>query len=269
MMRANLVRRVPLALGMGVWLFAAACSSSAPPTTGIVVSISPTTAYVPVSSSLMFAATVSGSANALVVWSVNNVVGGNATLGFIESNGFYRAPAAVPTPNQVTVTVTSQYGASEHASATVTIVQLSSTAQPVQVASGQTISNINLQVSALTPTLSIYAGGTCSGSSCTTAPTGAQVAQGSSASIYLVGSGLIAGTVYSISGPASDVAVTQPAGAQFGQTVNGTPTVTFDISVSAQAVPGLRNIMVSNPATGELSVFVGGLQIATPEATTP
>ena len=82
--------------------------------------------------------------------------------------------------------------------------------------------------------------------------------------IFLVGSGLTAGTVYSISGPAADVAVTQPSGSQFGQTSNGIASVMFDIVVSAGATPGLRNIMVSNPATGELSVFVGGLQIAAP-----
>jgi hypothetical protein len=261
MIRANIVARLFLGLGLGVSLLAAACAST-PSSAGIVLTVSPATAYVPVSSSLQFGVTVTGTANALVVWSAGGVVGGNSTVGFISSTGFYRAPASVPSPNLVTVTATSQYDAISSSSATVTIVNQSSSAHAVQVASGQTISNINVELSQLTPTLSIYGAGTCSGSTCSTAATGAEVVQGGSATLFLVGKGVVAGTVYSISGNPTDVTVTQPSGSQFGQTNNGTPSVTFNISVSANAVPGLRNIMVSNPATGELSAFVGGLLIA-------
>jgi hypothetical protein len=88
-----------------------------------------------------------------------------------------------------------------------------------------------------------------------------QVAQGGSATIYLVGQGIVSGTVYSISGSPADVTVVQPSGSQFGQTSDGTPSVNFDIMVSSSAVPGPRNIMVANPTTGELSAFVGGLLI--------
>jgi hypothetical protein len=77
----------------------------------------------------------------------------------------------------------------------------------------------------------------------------------------VVGLGIVSGTVYSVSGSPADVDVVQPSGTQFGQTNDGTPSVTFDITVSSNAVPGLRNIMVTNPATGELSVFVGGVLI--------
>jgi len=262
-MGANFVARILLGFALGGMLLTASCSSS-PSTAGIVVTVSPATAYIPVSSSLQFAVTVEGAANALVVWSAGGVVGGDSTVGFITSSGFYRAPASVPSPNQVTITATSQFDGTKFASATATIVQPSSGAHTVQVASGQTLSNINVQVPQLTPTLSIYGAGTCSGSSCSTAATGVQILPGASATIFLVGSGLVSGTVYSISGPATDVAVTQPTGSQFGQTSNGTPSVTLDITVSAGAVPGPRNIMVSNPSTGELSVFVGGLLIAAP-----
>jgi hypothetical protein len=167
----------------------------------------------------------------------------------------------VPSPAQVTITATSQYDAISSSSAKVTVVNQTSGAHAVQVASGQTITNVNVEVSQLTPTLTIYGAGTCVGSTCSTSATGAQVTQGSTATIFLVGSGVVAGTVYSISGNPSDVTVTQPSDSQFGQTNNGTPSVTFSISVSATAAPGLRNIMVSNPATGELSAFVGGLLI--------
>jgi hypothetical protein len=258
--RANLVARILLGLVAGLSLLAAGCSST-PSSAGIVLTVTPAAAYIPVSSSMQFGVVVSGTANSLVVWSVNGYVGGNAAVGFISSTGFYRAPAYVPSPAQVTVTATSQYDAVSSSSATVTIVNQSSGAHAVQVASGQTISNVNVKVSPLTPTLAIYGAGTCSGSTCTTSATGAEVAQGATAMIFLVGKGVVEGTVYSISGNGTDVAVTQPSSSQFGQTTNGTPSVTFGISVGSTAVPGLRNIMVSNPTTGELSAFVGGLLI--------
>jgi hypothetical protein len=257
--RGNCAARIFLGLGLGVSLLGAACGGSQ--TYPIVLTISPTTAYVPVGYDLQFSVTVAGTANAAVVWSVGGTVGGNSTVGFITTAGLYTAPLSVPSPNQVTVTVTSQEDGTKFVSATVTIVVQSSSASIVQVASGQTISNVNVQVSPLTPTLAIYGAGTCSGSTCSTAATGVQVAQGGSATIFLVGSGVVSGTVYSISGKPTDVTVVQPSGSQFGQTSNGTPSVTFDIRVSANAVPGLRNVMVSNPNTGELSVFVGGLLI--------
>jgi len=259
MIRGNCVARVLLGFGLGVSLLAAACGSS--PQTPITVTISPTTAYVPASYALQFSATVAGTSNARVVWSVGNVVGGNSTVGFISQTGFYQAPVSVPSPSQVPVMVTSQEDDTKSASATVTLVAQSSGANTVQVASGQTTSNINIQLSALTPTLSIYGAGTCSGSTCSTAAAGVQVAQGSSATIFVVGKGIVSGTVYSISGNPADVTVVQPSGSQFGQTSDGTPSVAFDIMVSSNAVPGLRNIMVTNPTTGELSAFVGGVLI--------
>lgn len=260
MTRGDYWGRMFLGLGLGLSLLAAACGGSTQPSS-IVVTVIPRTAYVPASYALQFNATVVGTSNGSVVWTVGNVVGGNSTVGFISTNGYYRAPASVPSPNAVTVAATSQQDDTRSASATVTIVTQSSGANPVQVASGQTATNINVQVSPLTPTLSIYGGGACVGSTCTTAATGVQVAQGGTATVYLVGNGLVSGTVYSISGNPADVTVVQPSGSQFGNTSNGTPSVTFDITVSPSAVPGLRNIMVSNPNTGELSAFVGGLLI--------
>jgi hypothetical protein len=259
MIRGNCVARVFLGFGLVVSLLAAACGSS--PQIPIIVTISPTTAYVPASYALQFSATVTGTANARVVWSVGNIVGGSPNAGFISQAGYYQAPVSVPSPNQVTVMVTSQEDDTKSASATVTIVSQSSGANTVQVASGQTTSNINIQVPALTPTLSIYGAGACSGSTCSTAAAGVQVAQGSSATIFVVGKGIVSGTVYSISGNPADVTVVQPSGSQFGQTSDGTPSVSFDITVSSTAVPGLRNIMVTNPKTGELSAFVGGVLI--------
>ena len=42
-----------------------------------------------------------------VTWSVNDITGGNATLGTISAAGLYTAPAVVPVPNVLTIKATS------------------------------------------------------------------------------------------------------------------------------------------------------------------
>jgi uncharacterized protein (DUF1800 family) len=49
----------------------------------------------------------SSSAGSEVTWSVNGVVGGNATVGTIDNQGLYSAPAVIPTTASITVTATS------------------------------------------------------------------------------------------------------------------------------------------------------------------
>jgi uncharacterized protein (DUF1800 family) len=56
---------------------------------------------------LQFSAKVTGTTSQAVTWSVNNVAGGNSTVGTISSSGLYIAPAALPSPNSVTIEATS------------------------------------------------------------------------------------------------------------------------------------------------------------------
>jgi hypothetical protein len=56
-----------------------------------------------------------------VTWEVNGVTGGNSTVGTISSTGLYKAPAAVPNPPTVTVTVVSQANTADSANAAVTL----------------------------------------------------------------------------------------------------------------------------------------------------
>src|SRR5215471_8081739 len=65
------------------------------------VAISPTTANLRFGDALQFTAKVSGIMDQSVVWSVNGIVGGNATIGKIKTSGVYTAPVALPTPNSV------------------------------------------------------------------------------------------------------------------------------------------------------------------------
>jgi hypothetical protein len=62
---------------------------------------------VTLSTSSQYTATVTGSSNTGVSWSVDGVAGGNTTVGTISTNGRYTAPAHEPPSSQVTITATS------------------------------------------------------------------------------------------------------------------------------------------------------------------
>jgi hypothetical protein len=94
--------------------------------TPVTVMVAPKVATVVVGQSQPFTATVSGTTNMAVTWSV---VGG-APNGSITAAGAYTAPASVPNPATVTVTATSQADATKSDSATVTVT---ATASAVQV----------------------------------------------------------------------------------------------------------------------------------------
>src|SRR6185312_4507766 len=68
-------------------------------------------------------ATVSGGdgSNLNVNWSVNNVAGGDSTLGTIDKNGTFHAPATLPSPATETITATSAADATKSASAHITL----------------------------------------------------------------------------------------------------------------------------------------------------
>jgi hypothetical protein len=70
-----------------------------------------------------FTATVSGTSNTAVNWTVNGIAGGNQTFGTISAGGLYTAPQVVPSPPTFAITATSQASAtSASASANVTVV---------------------------------------------------------------------------------------------------------------------------------------------------
>lgn len=58
----------------------------------VQVQITPVVAGVLVGQTQQFSATVTGTSNTAVKWSVNGVAGGNGSLGQISSTGLYTAP---------------------------------------------------------------------------------------------------------------------------------------------------------------------------------
>jgi hypothetical protein len=127
-------RGFPFALSCVLLLILGGCGgggSSTPPVQ-ISVSISPTSATVTAGNNRQFIASVSGTTNTAVTWSV----AGGPSNGTISTAGLYFAPTTLPTPAQVTVTATSQADSSKSASATVTIqigVQVEPQAVTLQV----------------------------------------------------------------------------------------------------------------------------------------
>src|ERR1035441_1146753 len=95
--------------------------ATAPPPSPVTVSLTPSTASLPVSQNQQFTATVTGAANTGVSWSVS------PAMGTISGSGLYSAPAALGSPQTVTVTATSVADATKKATASVSVVP------PVQV----------------------------------------------------------------------------------------------------------------------------------------
>ena len=91
------------------------------------VTVAPTAATVVVGALQQFTATVTGNPNTSVNWFVNNVAGGNSTVGTISTTGLFQAPAAVPSPATVTITAVSQVDNTTSGSAQVTIASPSQT----------------------------------------------------------------------------------------------------------------------------------------------
>jgi hypothetical protein len=127
----------------GPWITSTVSITVASPPT-VSVTVSPASASVFTSGIQSFTATVNGSANTAVNWSVNGVAGGNSTLGTISTTGLYTAPSSVPNPSTVTVMATSQADSTKSANAAVAIsvpqsvaVSLSPTSVSLQTGGSQ------------------------------------------------------------------------------------------------------------------------------------
>ncbi|MGO8787919.1 MAG: hypothetical protein ACLQVL_11145, partial [Terriglobia bacterium] len=90
------------------------------------VTVSPLDPLATAGSTVQFTATVTGTTNTAVTWSVNGVAGGNSTVGSISSSGSYAAPTTAPVPPTLVVTATSQADTSQSASTTLTVTSSNS-----------------------------------------------------------------------------------------------------------------------------------------------
>lgn len=105
---------------------ASAAVTVTPAQSAISVSVAPTSVTVQVGLTAQFTATVTGTNNTAVMWSVNDIQGGNSGVGTISATGLFIAPATVPGNPSVNVTATSYQDQTKSATATVVIASLPS-----------------------------------------------------------------------------------------------------------------------------------------------
>lgn len=135
-------------------------SASVTVTKPVTVAISPTSGTIATGKTQQFKATVTGSSNTSVKWSVGGVTGGNSTDGTISTSGLYTAPAVIPTPSSVTIKATSVADTSKSASATLSVTGTVATKTQTITSSGGTItlsngSSLTVPAGAFTSTYSV------------------------------------------------------------------------------------------------------------------
>ena len=101
-----------------------------PQSAAVSVAVSPTTASLGPSQTQQFTATVTGSSNTSVTWSVS------PSAGAVSPTGLYTAPATIPTTVTVYVKATSVADTTKSASGAVTLTPGSTTFTPIRVNAG-------------------------------------------------------------------------------------------------------------------------------------
>ncbi|MEQ1909428.1 MAG: DUF1800 family protein [Vicinamibacterales bacterium] len=110
----------------------------------VSVTVAPTTTSLALGATQPFTATLTGTTNAGLMWSVNGVTGGSTTVGTISAAGVYVAPAALPASPTVTIQATSVASPTAFARATVTLlaptmtINVVPTSAPVALGESQT-----------------------------------------------------------------------------------------------------------------------------------
>src|SRR3989442_3085554 len=107
-------------LALVVW-FVCGCNSAGPPPQQIAVNVTPATITVRTGDTQQFLATVTGTTNQSVTWSVNGTPGGDNTNGTISLAGLYTPPAQISAQYKISVTATSAADSSANKSSTVTL----------------------------------------------------------------------------------------------------------------------------------------------------
>ena len=87
----------------------------------VTVTVSPSSVSVPQGGTRQFTATVTGTSQTGVNWYVNNVLGGNSTVGKIDTKGNYTAPAYPPSGYDVTVKAVSKAKSTAFGTSLVTV----------------------------------------------------------------------------------------------------------------------------------------------------
>jgi hypothetical protein len=213
--------------------------------------ISPATAIVGANASQQFTAAIANVTSTPVTWSVDQVVGGNATVGTISGTGLYTAPTALGS-HTITAAAVANSAITASASLTVTTISVSPTTAAL-------VGNATQQFTATMPGVTNPAitwsatGGTISATGFYTAPSQAgsyTVTATSTADPALTSSAAVSVILFTISPPSATVA---PSGSQqFTATIQGLTNTSVTWSVDG--------VVGGNATTG--TITSGGLYSA-------
>ena len=214
-------------------------NSTAPtnPAGPVVIKVSPNTATVTVATTQQFVATVTGTSNTAVTWSVSGAGCSGVACGTISSGGLYTSPASVPSPATLQVTVTSVADPTKSASASVTIVTAAAVLLSISPTSASVpTGSVGSFTATVTGTSNValawsLTGAGCSGSSCGTLSTS------SSSAVY-----------------------TAPLVAPSPANVNVVATSMADSTKSVSASVTIVSVVVVNVVPTSTSVVTGATQ---------
>ena len=210
-----------------------------PPAANVTVALNPTSVSVAMGEKENFTATVKGSSNTAVTWSVDGVSGGNSSVGTITTSGAYTAPAQT---GSHTVTATSVAETTSSANAAVTVVTgigISPTSATLDGSGGQpqtqqftatvsasSSSAVNWSASGGTITASgLYTPPNIAGTYTVTASNAADATSSASATV----------TVFTLSVSPGSVTIAPSASQQFTANVQGLSNTAVNWSVDGVA----------------------------------
>ena len=118
------VKRSTLVLVSILVVFLGGCAEAMVPgsgSQGYSILVTPAIATLDGLTTQQFSAKTSDGSKPTLGWFVNDIPGGNSTLGTITANGLYTAPEFPPAPNTITVTATDTVDSSKTGSSAVTL----------------------------------------------------------------------------------------------------------------------------------------------------
>ncbi|MEO6805944.1 MAG: DUF1800 domain-containing protein [Edaphobacter sp.] len=101
------ILRSDVAVLLAVGFIAGCSGSSTPPVVNPAVTISGA-GQARLGTTVQLTATVTNTTNTAVTWLVNGTAGGSSTTGTVSVSGLYTPPTAIPNPNTVTITASTQ-----------------------------------------------------------------------------------------------------------------------------------------------------------------
>ena len=229
------------------------------------LTVTPSTASVFVNRTQQFQALEAGTATTNVRWAVNDLPGGDSTVGTVTADGLYTAPAVAPNPSTVRVTAIHKDDSTLSASATVTIMPpqpafIATRAVSVGTAEARTVNqNVTAMVSiAVAESRAAFAAAAPTAvavAPVVTAVTPATGARGASLTLTLSGSGFGGATAVALlRNNATDPTITV---GNLAVSADGTQA-TVDIAIDASAPLGARVVRITTPGGSSTAVGTDG-----------